>query len=89
MGNLSHDMLDYEIVETYVGELKEMRDIAYGIRVKNSDGICLLERLDISTSIECVKNFVHTLKSRNVASVHIAELLDDCIGEYNRSWISA
>lgn len=69
--------LEYELLTTHVDDLVEMGYTTYGMRVWDGHGNVLLEYSDISTSAEHVQKFIDMLKDRDVAAIHIRDLLED------------
>ncbi len=76
-GILSQQRLSYELLKTNVDDSGEMRYTTYGVRATDSSGSCVFECLDISTSREYVAGFISAIEGKDVAAVHIADILED------------
>jgi hypothetical protein len=73
----SRQKLSYQLLATHVDDFEQMSYTTYGIRVLDENGAKLFEYIDISTSREFVESFISTVAGRDVAAIHIADLLED------------
>jgi hypothetical protein len=73
----SREKLGYELLTTHVDDFEQMSYTTYGIRVLDENGLRLFEYIDISTSREYVESFISMVAGRDVAAIHIADLLED------------
>lgn len=73
----SVEKLEYELLTTTIDDSTQMGYTTYGIRVTDEDGNTIALYPDISTSREFVAGFLNMLESRDVAAVHIHDLLED------------
>jgi hypothetical protein len=69
--------LTYQLLATHVDDFEQMSYTTYGIRVLDENGSKLFEYIDISTSREFVERFIGTVRDRDVAAIHIPDLLED------------
>ena len=71
------EKLKYELLTTKVDDFEQMSYTTYGIRVLDETGSKRFEYIDISTSREYVEGFIRMVEGRDVAAIHIADLLED------------
>lgn len=74
---LSSAKLEYELTTIQVDDSEYLSYTAYGISVQDEDGNRLVEYPDISTSRDYVKRFIDMLETRDVAAIHIGDMLED------------
>lgn len=69
--------LELELLATHVDDFEQMSYTTYGVRVKDDSGNVLAVYQDISTSKKHVQGFIDLIKDRDVAAIHIGDLLED------------
>lgn len=69
--------LSYELTTTHVDDFEQMGYTTYGIRAMDQQGDILLAFPDISTKRELVQKFVSMVGARDVAPIHIPDMLED------------
>jgi hypothetical protein len=74
---LATEKLTYELTQTHIDDSEEMRYTTYGVRARDGSGACVFDCADISTSREYVAGFIGLVQDRDVAAVHIADILED------------
>lgn len=66
-----------KLLTTHIDDLQQIGYTTYGICITEKDSRVLYHYPDISTDPEYVRNFLKLLTSRDVAMIHVPDLLDD------------
>lgn len=75
--DFSQEQLTFKLVSSQVDDFEQMSYTTFGLRVLDENGANRFECLDISTSREFVEGFIQKVQGRDVAAVHIGDLLED------------
>jgi len=66
-----------ELTTCSIDDEEQMRYTTYGICLRDNDKEVLLRHKDISTNRSFVQRFIELCADRDVAAIHIGDLLED------------